>query len=451
MVSIGTRIGMSPEHSEKQLSFKRRQGSLFGVLSNIRENACRERKDSDFATRDARQDTTNDENLNNAQSNAIATEVGYKMDKCGESDTTQSKPTEREHGEEEIPRTEAQEMQSRVDDLCGLRDSVALSVIQRVAKYASDGRNNANAAVVAWRNANTKQLQVKAKTRCARICRELWEQLEKQKKQVISIRHENTHFMNNLSRDEQGKKIALEQSHQSIMEEEEFQLPDTVDKQVFNSIVEPATSEEEEETKQEFSAAMSMDMDCKESGYTNHLTGEACKHDASIEPSNGSEVAAHEEEDVERFIEVKSPYGSPLTIDTACESSDGEDTLGSADVLTANEVNDLSFSDNICAVQQSTIDFALAIIDCDVVLLDIEVMQSLILVAEKAINGKVFKAPVPRPVLRKKSSSSYVFGSQIATVKARVSVRAVKKMNAIQRAIAKVDKHRQKQRLNITR
>jgi len=447
MFSIGTRIGMAPENSEKQLSFKRRQGSLFGVISNI----SRERKDSDFATRDARQNTTNDENLNNTQSNAIATEAGYKMEKCGESDTTHSKPTEREHGEEEIPRTEAQEMQSRVDDLCGLRDSVALSVIQRVAKYASDGRNNANAAVVAWRNANTKQLQVKAKTRCARICRELWEQLEKQKKQVTSIRHENTHFMNNLSRDEQGKKIALEQSHQSIMEEEEFQLPDTVDKQAFNSIVEPATFEEEEETKQEFSAAMSMDMDCKESGYTTHLTGEACKHDASIEPSNGSEVAAHEEEDVERFIEVKSPYGSPLTIDTACESSDGEDTLGSADVLTANEVNDLSFSDNICAVQQSTIDFALAIIDCDVVLLDIEVMQSLILVAEKAINGKVFKAPVPRPVLRKKSSSSYVFGSQIATVKARVSVRAVKKMNAIQRAIAKVDKHRQKQRLNITR
>lgn len=436
MFSIGTRIGMAPEHSEKQLSFKRRQGSLFGVISNIRENAFRERKDSDFATRDARQDTTNDENLNNTQSNAIATEVGYKMEKCGESDITHSKATEKEDGEEEIPRTEAQEMQSRVDDLCGLRDSVALSVIQRVAKYASDGRNNANAAVVAWRNANTKQLQVKAKTRCSRICRELWEQLERQKKQVISIRNENTHYMNNLSRDEQGKKIALEQSHQSIMEEEEFQPPDTVDKQGFNSIVEPA---------------MSMDMDCKESGYTTHLTSEACKHDASIEPSNGSEVAAHEEEDVERFIEVKSPYGSPLTIDTACESSDGEDTLGSADVLTANEVNDLSFSDDICAVQQSTIDFALAIIDCDVVLLDIEVMQSLILVAEKAINGKVFKAPVPRPVLRKKSSSSNLFGSQIATVKARVSVRAVKKMNAIQRAIAKVDKHRQKQRLNITR
>merc|ERR1711956_85281 len=112
------------------------------------------------------------------------------------------------------------------------------------------------------------------------------------------------------------------------------------------------------------------------------------KQEKSIGLGNGSEINDQREIDGPAvLIELKSPHGSPLTIETVCESSDGEDTIGSTDVLTDTEINALSMSDDICAVQRSTIDFALAIIDCDVVLVDIDIMQSLILAAESAING----------------------------------------------------------------
>jgi hypothetical protein len=367
--------------------------------------------------------------VNNEGTNTrtIATEGEAKSCDASEVKTAQSNPDESEVDEE---LTEDQKLiKSKVNDLRNLRDCVALRIIERVAKFANNGRNTAKGPIEAWQNANTQALQEKARSRCAGKCRELWEKMEKQKSQVMAIRLENTHFMNNLAREDREKAL-----QSSIIEEEEEETMDLCTHSESDITVKACNDTDEvEESK---SPALYVD---RVDGDESNIISED-ERKASSASADETEVARRDS--MEHMTEVKFPNSSPSTIDTESLSSNGEnDSLGSADVLSDTEINALSMSDDICAIQRSTIDFALAIIDCDVVLVDIDIMQSLILAAECAINGLVFKA-VERPVMRR-ANSAKVFQAHIATV----SKRASKKMNAIQRAIAKVDKHRQKQRM----
>jgi len=415
MVTIGTRIAMAPEDqlSPSMSIFEDKdQTSLFKVLSDdVKGKAYFERKEA------------------NTRVNESVTKI--QEEKCvveGEENSTSLTIV----------------FQPKLDKVCSLRDSAVLHIIQRVAKYANDGRDTAKGAVEAWRTANTKILQDKAKTRCVGKCRDLWKQLEKQKAQVTSIREENTHYMNNLTKEDQGKGT-MRCPTRRIIEEEEDELNNVGRYGAGNAINKTAHRFSGLATEGTFD-----DLEENENKSCQEKTAITSKEDkqegSSRAPAGNEEAECKDADTADHLIEVKCPYGSPLTIQTECESSDGEDTLGSADVLTDNEINALSMSDDICAVQRSTIDFAFAIIDCDVVLVDITLMQSLILVAEKVINGKVFKVPVLRPSL-KRGESTRSISSHIAKVSAKVSKRASKKMNAIQRAIAKVDKHRQRQRL----
>jgi len=468
-----TRISIAPDNPVGELVSSifgdKNQTSLFEALSDDAKDMAKFEQEKVSVAQNTNESTTGiqknnaeDDKSNNAQPRSFGLESTGKAEECAteessngatEDDTTNStiKTVEIEGAKEStnVPLTEDKVLYSRVDELCNLRDCAVLAVVQRVAKYASDGKNNAKGVVDAWRAANTKPLQQKAKIRCARKCKELWNQLEKQKKQVVCIRHENTHYMNNLSKQEYDRDNML--SKNSIIEEEECEFGDTGEIDILEqrpvSRMEdfftrtatpetsyPETSYEEGQGEQKSEPIMSTD--------SQEDVNNTEKREEPIELANGSQVGDQKEIDSnEELIEVKSPYGSPLTIETVCESSDGEDTIGSADVLTETEINALSMSDDICAVQRSTIDFALAIIDCDVVLVDIALMQSLISVAETAIEGKVFKVPVPRPTqpLRRVASAR--------TLTTKIAKRASRKMNAIQRAIAKVDKHRQRLRL----
>lgn len=374
--------------------------------------------------------------VNNEGTNTrtIATEGEAKSCDASEDDelkTSQTNPDESEVDEE---LTDDQKLiKSKVNDLRNLRDCVALRIIERVAKFANNGRNTAKGPIEAWQNANTQGLQEKARSRCAGKCRELWEKMEKQKSQVMAIRLENTHFMNNLAREDRENAL-----QSSIIEEEEEETMDLCTHSESDITVKACNDTDEvEESK---SPALYVDrVDGPDVVDESNNTFED-ERKASSTSADETEVARPDS--MEHMTEVKFPNSSPSTIDTESLSSNGDnDSLGSADVLSDTEINALSMSDDICAIQRSTIDFALAIIDCDVVLVDINIMQSLILAAESAINGLVFKA-VERPVMRR-ANSAKVFQAHIATV----SKRASKKMNAIQRAIAKVDKHRQKQRM----
>jgi len=479
-----TRISIAPDNPVGELVSSifgdKNQTSLFKALSDDAKDMAKFEQEKISVAQNTNESTTaiqknnaEDDKSNNAQPRSFGLESTGKAEECAteessngatEDDTTNStiKTVEIEGAKEStnVPLTEDKVLYSRVDVICNLRDCAVLDVVQRVAKYASDGKNNAKGVVDAWRAANTKPLQQKAKIRCARKCKELWNQLEKQKKQVLCIRHENTHYMNNLSKQEDDRDNMLQKN--SIIEEEECEFGDTGEIDIleqrpvsrmedfFTSTATPETSypetsyeeghqgeqKSDEEGQGEQKSEPIMSTDSQEDVNNTE------KREEPIELANGSQVGDQKEIDSnEELIEVKSPYGSPLTIETVCESSDGEDTIGSADVLTETEINALSMSDDICAVQRSTIDFALAIIDCDVVLVDIALMQTLISVAETAIEGKVFKVPVPRPTqpLRRVASAR--------TLTTKIAKRASRKMNAIQRAIAKVDKHRQRQRL----
>jgi len=475
MVTMHTRIAIAPEDPAGELLSSifedEKQTSLFKALSaDAKEKVNFEKEEvkgekqlvsvpqnDNASTTAIQKNNAEDEKSNKSQSRS--TEASGKVEEYTMEEKNNdnaeanrsndiSKPVEVEEVEEStnLPLTE-DNISSRVDDLCNLRDCAVLGVVQRVAMYASDGKNNAKGVVDAWRTANTKPLQQKAKIRCVKKCQDLWKQLEKQKKQVLCIRQENTHYMNNLSKQESGKDKML--SKNSIIEEEEYESKDLCDtgeidthhqrpvsrmEDFFTDIVTLETSYEEGEGEQTSESIMVAD--------SKEAVNNTDKQEKSIGLGNGSEINDQREIDGPAvLIELKSPHGSPLTIETVCESSDGEDTIGSTDVLTDTEINALSMSDDICAVQRSTIDFALAIIDCDVVLVDIDLMQSLILVAETAIKGKVFKAPVPRSTqpLRRVASAR--------TLTTKIAKRATRKMNAIQRAIAKVDQHRQRQRL----
>jgi len=477
MVTMGTRIAIAPEDPAVELQSSiledKDQTSLFKALSDDgKDKAKLEREEAEDAKAQVTAQYTsqsaiaiqNNDNAevdksNNVQSESFEMEAVEKVEECsvreknnGDAEDNmsynKSQPVEIE-GATNALLTEDKVLHSKIDDLCNLRDCAVLSVIQRVSRYVSDGKKNAKGAVDAWRTASTKALQEKAKIRCARKCKELWAQLEKQKTQVRSIRNENTHYMNNLTKEDQGKDRML--SKNSIIEEEEHEIKGVGDcgglvtpeqrtdsriDEFFSDIATQPTPEEEKENEQQ--SKLIMVTDSKESvgnhGKQKELTGLA----------NGNEIDDEKKIDSsEELIEVKCPYGSPLTIETVCESSDGEDTIGSTDVLTEIEVNALSMSDDICAVQRSTIDFALAIIDCDVVLVDIGVMQNLILVAETAIKGKVFKAPIPKP------TTPLMRVASARTLTSKIAKRAGRKMNAIQRAILKVDKHRQRKRFMV--
>jgi len=466
MVTLQTRIAIAPENPAGELVSSifgdKNQASLFKALSHdIKKMANFKQKEVNDATphvsvaQNAIESTTviqknnaQDEKSNNAQPRSFGLESTGKVEECATEEKSNGAAGGIDGAKESsnVPLTEDNILSSRVDDLCNLRDCAVLNVVQRVAKFVSDGKKDAKGVVDAWRTANTKPLQQKAKIRCARKCKDLGKQLEKQKKQVLSIRQENTHYMNNLSKQEHGKDIMLSRNN-IIEEEEEIEFGDSGEIDIleqrpvsrmedfFTSSAMAETSYEEGDG--EHTSEPIMPTDSKE-GVENTE-----KREESSELANISEIVDQKDIDSsQELIEVKSPNGSPLTIETVCESSDGEDSIGSTDVLTDTDINELSMSKDICAVQRSTIDFALAIIDCDVVLVDIALMQSLISIAETAIEGKVFKAPVPRPTqpLRRVASAR--------TLTTKIAKRASRKMNAIQRAIAKVDKHRQRQRLS---
>ena len=239
--------------------------------------------------------------------------------------------------------------------------------------------------------------------------------------------------MNNLAREDREKVL-----QSSIIEEEEEETMDLCTHSESDITLKACNDTDKvEESK---SPALYVDrVDGPDVVDESNITFQD-EQKASSTSADETEVARPDS--MEHMTEVKFPNSSPSTIDTESLSSNGDnDSLGSADVLSDTEINALSMSDDICAIQRSTIDFALAIIDCDVVLVDIDIMQLLILAAESAISGLVFKA-VERPVMRR-ANSVKVFQAHIATV----SKQASKKMNAIQRAIAKVDKHRQKQQM----
>lgn len=417
MVTMRTRIAMAPEGqlSPSMSMFEDKdQSSLFKALSDdVKEKAYFEQEEAKTRA------------LELAAQKVNKSVINIQEEKCAVEGEESSTPTTTSRMEATVP------PQSRLDKLSALKDSAVLNTIERVAKYANDGKNPAKGPVEAWRTADTKILQEKAKTRCAGMCRELWTRLEKQKKQVMGIRLENTHYMNNLSKEEQEKGSRKRFFRRSVIKEEEDESKNT-----FSGTATQGTFDEQEENENEF---------CLQK--TAIVEEEDVERSSAEVPKRSEDAECKDTDNAENLIEVKCPYGSPLTIETECESSDGEDTLGFTDVLTDNDINVLSTSDDICAVQRSTIDFALAIIDCDVVLVDITLMQSLILVAEKAIHGKVFKAPVRRPALNRGESTRSI-GSHIAKVSAKVSRRATTKMNAIQRAIAKVDNHRRKQRFS---
>jgi len=323
---------------------------------------------------------------------------------------------------------------SKLNDSRHLRDSVALSILERVAKFANNGRNTAKGPIDAWRNASTRALQEKAKARCAGKCRELWEKMEKQKSQVMAIRLENSHYMHNLAREDREKAL-----QSSIIEEEEEETKDVC-------ASEKPCDHMNEVDERKPPADVVESMESEDSGESAEKSDTTLENDNRVLTRTAEKNEVARPNSMEELTEVKCPNSSPSTIDTESLSTDGDnDSIGSADVLTDTEINALSMSDDICAIQRSTIDFALAIIDCDVVLVDIDLMQSLILAAERAINGVVFKT-VQRPIM-KRTASTKMIQAHIATV----SKRASSKMNAIQRAIAKVDKHRQKQRSVVSR
>jgi len=424
MLNISGRIAISPEpdlSAEGASSPTYPRSNRKPFISALFEG----RKDKIFVNNEGTNTTT------------IATAGEAKSCDASEDDelrTAQMNPDETEVDDE---LTDDQKLiKSKVNDLRNLRDCVALRIIERVAKFTNNGRNTAKGPIEAWQNANTQALQEKARSRCAGKCRELWEKMEKQKSQVMAIRLENTHFMNNLAREDREKAL-----QSSIIEEEEEETMDFCTHSESDTTVKACNDTDDvEESKPPALHADRVDgVDGPDVVDESNITFED-ERKASSTSADETEVARPDS--MEHMTEVKFPNSSPSTIDTESLSSNGDnDSLGSADVLSDTEINALSMSDDICAIQRSTIDFALAIIDCDVVLVDIDIMQSLILAAESAINGLVFKA-VERPVMRR-ANSAKVFQAHIATV----SKRASKKMNAIQRAIAKVDKHRQKQRM----
>jgi len=420
MVNIGNRISVAPDVPAEGVSSPAYHETNRKSLINSFFESRRERS---FFER-GKTDNRKTENTGETKSCDDAED--------GELKKIQTSPDESDLAEELT--NDEKSFESKLNDLRHLRDCVALSVLARVAKFVHNGRNTAKGPIEAWRNASTKALQEKARLRCAGKCRELWEKMEKHKSQVMAIRLENTHYMNNLAREDREKAL-----QSSIIEEEEEETMDFCSSEKSCS-----DTNEMDESKPPANCAV-----CVESSES---AENAEKSDCTLEnddraiskrlPKN--EVARHDS--MEQLTEVKCPNSSPSTIDTESLSTDGDnDSIGSADVLTDTEINALSMSDDICAIQRSTIDFALAIIDCDVVLVDIDTMQSLILAAERAINALVFKA-VQIPAV-KRTNSAKVIQSHIATV----SKRASSKMNAIQRAIAKVDKHRQKQRLVVSR
>jgi len=348
--------------------------------------------------------------------------------------------------------------QVRINDALKNRDDTIVNLVQRVAKFANDGKNTAKGVEEAWRSADTNALREKAKRKCATKCKDLWNQLEKQKLQVICIKRENVHYMGKLSiqdfvnkRPRSGRASANSLSlNSSIIEEDEtesemnlnasssfFEKEEVVEEEKCDKN-QPTEQKSGEELEEMFPALKkSLSFEPKENG--------SCKEREMLKESKSTDDIGKFKNNISTIFEEKSEEARrPMTVESESGSIEGEEGLSffsDSSVDPRNSPVNMkrpSTTERAHAFHLTKIDFALAITECDVVLLDIELMQSLILGAETAIKGS---APIRKPLLKRVSSAKRA--KRIASRFGVVSRQASMKMKAIKRAVAQVDKHRQ--------
>jgi len=365
------------------------------------------------------------------------------------------------------------EIQLKLNETLSRRDSAILNLIQRVARFANEGKNTARGIEEAWKSADTNVSREKVKRRCAIKCRDLWNQLEKQKVQVTCFRQQNAHYMGKVSMNSitvkptrSAKAFSVRLNINTIKEENEDAEDDinvsssTIEKEEGGeecggdiNLIEQKSSDMQDfnpdlsgslsfEQQQEWLAQGTNEFETSENSLNDEMPTENAENIFRRPSTTGS--LERRRPSTAESLELRRAFTSeslesqrPST--TEAQIGSRSDRLYFAGQMGESQnsltrVKSVSASDKARAFHFTKIDFALAVVECDAALLDIELMQSLILTAETAIKGS---APARSPILQRVPSAK-----KIASRFNLFSSQASMKMKALKRAVAQVDKHR---------
>jgi len=388
-------------------------------------------------------------------------------------------------------------IQLKINETLNTRDAAILSTIQRVARFANEGKNTARGIEEAWKSADTNVAREKVKHRCATKCKDLWNQLEKQKLQVTGLRQQNAYYLGNVSMNNitvkptRSASFAVRLNTNTIKAiQEGIDGAEDDDDDVKSNIVGMEEGDEEcgedmsiieqqssdvQDFNTNLSGSLSFEKQHQEwlaQGTEGFETTEITPND-EIAIKNASRVFRRPSTtgvlDRRRSYMTESQESQEIRLSSTSESFEARrpSTTGSRRASRSERlyfagqmdesqnsptrVKSVSASDKARAFHFTKIDFALAVVECDTALLDIELMQSLISTAETAIKGM---APMRRPVLQQRVRS--VNKPALRSVN-KPALRSVNKtpsrfnlfssqasmtIKALKRAVTQVDNHR---------